>query len=87
MLKFYGSHICSGCREALMLFQEKGFADFQFVEITENTDNLREFLGLRDHREELKEAKEEGRIGIPCFLREDGSITLEPEDVLLKSGK
>ena len=38
MLKFYGSHICSGCREALELFREKGFTDFTFVEITENTN-------------------------------------------------
>ena len=61
MLKFYGSHICSGCREALELFREKGFTDFTFVEITENTNNLREFLKLRDTRPELQEAKREGR--------------------------
>ena len=24
MLKFYGSHICSGCREALELFRQYG---------------------------------------------------------------
>ena len=34
MLKFYGSHICSGCREALELFREKGFTDFTFVELS-----------------------------------------------------
>lgn len=82
MLKFYGSQICSGCREALALFQEKNFTAFEFIEITENTDNLRAFLKLRDERPELKAAKEDGRIGIPCFVREDGSITLETEEVL-----
>ena len=86
MVTFYGSHICGGCREAKELFAQKGFSDFTFVEITETTDNLRAFLKLRDHREELQEAKEAGRIGIPCFVREDGSITLEAEDVLKEAG-
>lgn len=82
MVKFYGSHICSGCREALELFQKKEFTGFEFIEITETTDNLRAFLKLRDERPELQEAKREGRIGIPCFLREDGSIVMEPEELL-----
>ena len=83
---FYGSVICSGCREAKELFAQKGFTDFRFVEITASTDNLRAFLKLRDTREELREAREEGRIGIPCFVRADGSITLEAEDVLKEAG-
>ena len=86
MVKFYGSPICSGCRETQELFAQKGFTDFQFVEITASTDNLREFLKLRDTREELRQAREEGRIGIPCFVREDGSIALEPDDVLKEAG-
>ena len=83
---FYGSVICSGCREAKELFAQKGFTDFRFVEITDRTDNLRAFLKLRDTREEMREAREEGRIGIPCFVRADGSITLEAEDVLKEAG-
>ena len=86
MVIFYGSHICGGCREAKELFAQKGFADFQFVEITESTDNLRAFLQLRDHREELRQAREAGMNGIPCFVREDGSITLEAADVLKEAG-
>ena len=86
MVTFYGSHICGGCREAKELFAQKGFSDFTFVEITETTDNLRAFLKLRDHREEREQAREDGMIGIPCFVREDGSITLDPEDVLKEAG-
>ena len=85
MVTFYGSHICGGCREAKELFAQKGFADFQFVEITESTDNLRAFLKLRDTRKELFEVREEGRIGIPCFVREDGSLTLDPAQVLAEA--
>ena len=86
MVTFYGSHICSGCREAKANGEKKGFHGYEFIEITETTDNLRAFLKLRDTREELKEAKEAGRIGIPCFVREDGSITLEAQDVLKEAG-
>ena len=86
MVTFYGSHICSGCREAKALFEENQFTDFKFIEITECTNNLRALLKLRDTREELKEAREAGRIGIPCFVREDGSITLEASDVLKEAG-
>ena len=46
----------------------------------------RAFLQLRDHREELRQAREAGMIGIPCFVREDGSITLEAADVLKEAG-
>ena len=38
------------------------------------------------HREELRQAREAGMIGIPCFVREDGSITLEAADVLKEAG-
>ncbi len=82
MIQFYGSHICSGCREALALFQEKRFSDYQLIEITENVENLRAFLKLRDTLPELSDARKEGRIGIPLFLLEDGSVKLEPEEVL-----
>lgn len=82
MITFYGSHICSGCREALALFEEKKFTDFTFIEITETTQNLKDFLKLRDEKTELAQAKSEGRICIPCYVREDGSITLETEDIL-----
>ena len=37
-------------------------------------------------REELRQAREAGMIGIPCFVREDGSITLEAADVLKEAG-
>ena len=33
---------------------------------------------------EFKKVREKGLIGIPCFVREDGSITLKPEEVGLK---
>lgn len=85
MVTFYGAEICGDCRDALALFQEKGFSGYEYVDITASTDNLRAFLKLRDTRPELFEVREEGRIGIPCFVREDGSLTLDPAQVLTEA--
>ena len=85
MVTFYGAEICGDCRDALALFREKGFTGYEYVDITASTDNLRAFLKLRDTRKELFEGREEGRIGIPCFVREDGSLTLDPAQVLAEA--
>lgn len=80
-MKFYGTGICPDCVEANKLLSEKQI-DCDYVDITESTANLKEFLKLRDHRSEFAEIKEEGHIGIPCFLKEDGSITFDPQGLL-----
>lgn len=58
--------------------------EFQIIDISEHVRNLHEFLALRDHRPEFAEAKAEGDIGIPCYVREDGSITLSSAEVGLE---
>ena len=50
---FYGTYTCPDCREALSLFAEQGFTAYRYVEITESTRALKEFLRLRDTRAEL----------------------------------
>ena len=44
------------------------------------------FLHLRDTRVELGPARAAGKIGIPCFVGEDGSLTLDAAQVLQKWG-
>ena len=41
---------------------------------------LKEFIHLRDNEIIFNEAKEMGYLGIPCFILEDGSITLNPKE-------
>ncbi len=41
------------------------------------TKNLREFLNLRDSRQEFDKGRETGGIRIPCFLMEDGNVRFE----------
>lgn len=76
MLKVYGSEICIDCRMFKELRAERGF-EVEYVDITENTANLRAFLQLRDHEKAFDEVKEHGGIGIPAFVREDGEVTVD----------
>lgn len=57
------------------------------MDIGEHVKILKEFLAIRDNNELFDECKENGYAGIPCFVREDGSVTLVPEDVGLESRK
>ena len=80
-MKFYGTMICNKCVEAKRIIKERNIGDqYQFIDITANVDNMREFLKLRDTRKEFDTAKEEGRIGLPCFLHEDGTITFQVQE-------
>ena len=48
---------------------------FELVDIGEHIHKLKEFLRLRDTREEFAEARRLGYAGIPAFLMPDGSVT------------
>ncbi len=76
MLKVYGSEICIDCRMFKMLREERGF-EVEYIEITENTANMRAFLQLRDQEKAFDEVKARGGIGIPAFVKEDGEVTLD----------
>lgn len=80
MLKIYGTYLCPDCVEAREKLDASGTA-YEFVEITESTANLKEFLKIRDQSPLFDEARAEGLIGIPCFVKEDGSMTLSLADI------
>lgn len=79
MLKIYGSMLCGDCvkcREDL----DRAGVEYEFLDFTAELKNLKEFLRLRDESALFENARAEGYIGIPCILREDGSITLDWEE-------
>ena len=80
MLKFYGSDICGGCREAKALFTEKK-VPYEFIDITENVKNLRDFLYYRDILPMFDEIRRDGRIGIPFFV-EGERMTLDENEAM-----
>lgn len=65
--------------------QVKGDSRFEMIDIGQHVRNLKEFMRLRDNSPVFDEANKCGYIGIPCFVLEDGTVTLSPEDAGLQS--
>lgn len=76
MMKVYGADICIDCRNYKAIKESRGF-EAEYVDITENTLNLREFLKIRDNEAIFEQVKEHHGIGIPLFVREDGAKTFD----------
>lgn len=85
-MKVYGSEICIDCRNYKAVQKSRGF-EAEFISITENTQNLKEFLRLRDTEPAFDEIKAEGGIGIPFFVHEDGRKTYDVNEALAWIGQ
>lgn len=80
MLKIYGSMLCPDCvrcREDL----DRAGVPYEYLDFSENLKNLKEFLVFREDAL-FEQIRKEGKIGIPCILREDGSVTLTWEEFM-----
>ena len=71
----YGSMLCPDCVECCKALDAVG-TPYTFCEFSENLAHLKAFLKLRDSHAVFETAKAEGKIGIPCFVHEDGTVTL-----------
>ena len=78
MLKIYGSILCPDCVQCKDDLTKAGVA-FEYLDFSTDLRNLKTFLSLRDHEPCFAEVKEQGRIGIPCIVEEDGSVLLDWE--------
>lgn len=76
MLKIYGSMMCPDCVECRKDLDEAGVV-YEYLDFAEDLRNLKAFLALRDNEPVFASVKAEGKIGIPCILQEDGSVTLD----------
>ena len=85
MIKIYGMKSCPDC--VAVDKQVEGDSRYQVIDIGEHVRLLKEFLRLRDTNPVFDEAKKKGYAGIPCFVLEDGTVTLNPEEAGLKSGR
>ena len=79
----YGTNACPDCVEAIQKLDEKK-ADYAYLEFSNNMPNLKRFLKLRDTEAIFDAVKEQGKVGVPCFKLEDGTLTLDLEEVLDK---
>lgn len=84
MILIYGMDTCPDCTYLYSQIEERK-QEFEYRNIGEHVKILKEFLKIRDNSSVFDEAKEMGYAGIPCFVREDGSVTITPEEVGLQS--
>lgn len=80
MIKIYGMITCPDC--SYLLDQISGLEDeYEYIEIGEHVLKMKEFLRIRDSKDNaeiFKDIKATGGVGIPCFVLEDGLISLDP---------
>ena len=76
MIKIYGSMLCPDCVQCRKDLDEAGVA-YEYLDFSEELKNLKEFLKIRDGNPLFDDLRAEGKIGIPCIVREDEYITLD----------
>ena len=76
-----GSHLCPDTLYALNKLVEAK-ADITFQNLSASLPDLKAYLALRESSPVFEGPKARGSLGIPCFVREDGTVTLELEQVL-----
>lgn len=81
MLKIYGSMLCKDCIECVADLK-KANVEFEFFDFADSLLHLKEFLKMRDENPLFDSVRENGSIGIPAIVKEDGSLTLDWEEFL-----
>ena len=82
MIKIYGMSTCPDC--AYVEKQVESNPQYEVIDIGTHVKNLKEFLRLRDRHPAFDAMKRIGAVGIPCFVLEDGTVTLRPEQAGLR---
>lgn len=83
MILIYGMPACPDC--AYLDEQIEGNTRYKKINIGEKTADLKAFLKIRDTEKIFDAVRENGGIGIPCFVLEDGTVTLDPAEAGLKA--
>ena len=78
----YVMKTCPYC--AHVMKQVVGNPHFKVIDIGEDVHDMKEFLKLRDNNPAFDEEKATSDVCIPCYVREDGSVTLSSKDVGLE---
>lgn len=76
MVKIYGTMQCPDCIQLRKELDEKEIS-YAYYDISENLLYLKEFLVIRDREAVFAPVKEQGKIGVPCIIYEDGRVSLE----------
>ena len=65
---------CPDCVEVKARYKDD--PGYELVDIGQQARSLKEFLVLRDNHPAFTKVRERGNIGIPCFVKEDGSVII-----------
>lgn len=76
-----GSHLCPDTLYALNKLVEAG-KEIEFKNLSASLPDLKTYLALRDSEAMYQPVKAGGGIGIPCFILEDGTKTMDLKAVL-----
>lgn len=74
MIKIYVMESCPDC--TVVKEQYSNNPEYTLIDIGQQARHLKEFLALRDHHPAFDKVRKRGTIGIPCFVREDGSVAI-----------
>lgn len=80
MIRLYETALCPDCIVAKKELKEKEIP-YENIDITETIINLKEFMKLRDGHPAFDEVKKKGQVGVPAFVKEDGSVVFSVEDL------
>ena len=81
MIIIYGTMLCKDCVQCRKELDAAGVS-YTFKEFSDELLNLKEFLTIRDNTPVFDTVRTEGRIGIPCIVKEDGSVALDWQEFL-----
>jgi len=82
MIKMYVMHTCPDCEYVEK--QVMNNPNFEVIDIGKHVRNLKQFIKLRETNPAFDEAKAVDDLGIPCYVLEDGTVTLYSKDVGLE---
>lgn len=81
MLKIYGSMLCPDCVKCREDLDRAGVV-YEYLDFSDSLIHLKEFLALRDGDPAFIPVREAGKIGIPCIMEENGSVSLSWEEYM-----
>ncbi len=82
MIKIYGSMLCKDCIQCREDLDRAG-VPYEYLDFAQELKSLKEFLEIRDREPQYEEVRKQGAIGIPCIVREDGTVTLDWAEFLM----
>ena len=74
MTRIYVMESCPDCTQTKQLYKDN--KEYELIDIGQQARSLKEFLALRDSHPAFAKVRERGSIGIPCFVKEDGTVII-----------